>query len=388
MPLIVKQATTNILIPAVFAALTVLCLGGCESLGYYWQASSGHLALLSRKQPVAAVLQDPALGERQRIRLQQALDIRDYAEQQLALPVGDNYRHLVQLDGDYVSWNVMAAGALSLEPVQWCFPVAGCVRYRGYFKREQAEAFADRLQRDDYDVYVGPVAAYSTLGWFDDPLYSSFLNYDEVRLAGLLFHELAHQVVYVKDDTSFNESFASAVEALAVAQWLRDSGRSDELDAWEEHKRWVAVFAGWLARQRDTLQQIYQSDASDSDKLAQKQAVFDAMARAYPELRRQHNGDTSYDRWMQRPLNNARLLSIGNYNDWLAAFKALFLREGCDWPTFYAAVGQLAAMPAEGRSSDLRQLQDRAARGGRQPPPCSLAMQRPLLRYPVPVDRG
>ncbi len=354
---IVKQRHANILMSAGLGALVLLCLGGCESIAYYWQAGSGHLALLSRKQPVEAALQGPGLTQQQRARLLQAVDIRDYAERVLGLPVGDNYHHLVQLQGDYVSWNVMAAGALSLDPVQWCFPVAGCVRYRGYFKRQQAEEFAARLRRENYDVYVGPVAAYSTLGWFDDPLYSSFLDYEEVRLAGLLFHELAHQVVYVRDDTSFNESFASAVESLAVAQWLRDAGRGDELQAWTDHKRWVAVFAAWLAEQREVLQRVYLSDASDDDKLAQKQAVFDAMRWAYPELRQQHNGDNSYDGWMQQPLNNARLLSMGNYNDWLVAFKVLYARQECDWPAFYEAVRQLAMEPAELRSSSLQRLQ-------------------------------
>ena len=373
---IVKQPRSNILLPLVPGALALMCLGGCESIGYYWQASSGHLALLGRRQPIETVLQDPALDEQQRTRLQQVLAIRRYAEAELALPVGNNYRHLVQLDSDYVSWNVMAAGTLSLEPLQWCFPVAGCVRYRGYFKREQAQAFAERLARENYDVYLGPVAAYSTLGWFDDPLYSSLLNYHEVRLAGLLFHELAHQVVYVKDDTSFNESFASAVETLAVAQWLGDTGRSDESQAWASHKRWVGVFVAWLARQRGMLQQIYQSDASDAEKLAQKQAVFDAMVREYPELRRRHNGDNSYDRWMQGPLNNARLLSIASYNDWLAAFETLYRRQGCDWPNFYRAASELAAQPVEHRSRLLQQLENAASRDiatGDWGPGCKLA---------------
>ncbi len=359
MPHIVKQRAVNILIAASLASLAALCLGGCESIGYYWQASSGHLSLLSRKQPLAEVIQDPALADPQRVRLQQAVAIRDYAERALALPVGDNYRHLVQLDGDYVSWNVMAAPALSLEPLQWCFPVAGCVRYRGYFEQQDAEDFAAELKRQNYDVYVGPVAAYSTLGWFDDPLYSSFLNYDEVRLAALLFHELAHRVVYVKDDTSFNESFASAVEALAVAQWLGDAGRNAELQSWLAHKRWVAVFTDWLAAQREALQQVYRTDASDSEKLAAKQAIIAAMRQSYPDLRQQHNGNNSYDRWMQRPLNNARLLSIASYNDWVAAFKVLFVRRGCDWPAFYQAARQLGKQPLVQRQDSLQQLQPR-----------------------------
>lgn len=357
---IVNQRSVNILIAAVLALLAALCLCGCESVGYYWQASSGHLSLLSRKQPVTAVLQDPSLTQTHRIRLQQAVAIRDYAEDSLALPVGNNYRHLVQLDGDYVSWNVMAAGALSLEPMQWCFPVAGCVRYRGYFERQDAEDFAAGLERNNYDVYVGPVAAYSTLGWFDDPLYSSFLNYDEVRLAALLFHELAHQVVYVKDDSSFNESFASAVEALAVTQWLGDAGRNSELQAWSAHKQWVAVFTHWLAGQREALQQVYQADTSDSEKLAAKRAIIDAMRQSYPELRRQHHGDNSYDRWMQRPLNNAQLLSIANYNDWLGAFTVLFVEQDCHWQSFYQAARALAEQTPELRQGMLQQLQARS----------------------------
>jgi predicted aminopeptidase len=334
-----------------------LLLSGCESLQYYWQASSGHLSLMRQRQSIDALLQGDSLTASERGKLLQVVAIRDYAADVLALPVEGNYQHLVELEGQYVSWNVFAAEALSMQALQWCFPVAGCVSYRGYFKEQAARDYAQQLQQQGYDVYVGGVPAYSTLGWFADPVLDSFLRYDDIRLAALLFHELAHQVVYVKGDTSFNESFASAVEQLAVAQWLRDSGREQELAAWSRHDAWVETFSAWLKMHRENLQAIYQSDIDDHHKRKQKQAYLASMQQLYHDFRQQHQGDSSFDRWMQQPLNNARLLSIGSYNDWVVAFRHLMGQQACRWPAFYRAAEDLAALQPEQRTQALQTLQ-------------------------------
>jgi predicted aminopeptidase len=338
-------------------SVLVVCLPGCESLGYYWQASSGHLALLGRKQAVADMLQQDDLSPQLRQQLVQVVAIRDYAASELALPVAGNYQHLVQLDSNYVTWNVVAAPPLSMELERWCFWVAGCVSYRGYFDQHAAQEYAAALQADGYDTSVGGVTAYSTLGWFNDPLLSSFLRYDDMRLAALLFHELAHQVVYVKNDTSFNESFASAVEELAVAQWLHAQGREEDLSLWKARSAWDETFIAWLLQHRDALDELYQSNIGDAQKLAQKQALIAAMQVEYPEFRQRNGGDHRYDRWMQQPINNARLLSIGSYTDWLAGFKHLFQAMGCDWPAFYQAVESLAAREAVQRTEELQAMQ-------------------------------
>ncbi len=332
-------------------------LAGCESTAYYWQASSGHLGLMNRRQSVGDILDSDSLEQTERAQLEQAVAIRDYAAAELALPVGGSYRHLVRLESNYVTWNVFAAGPLSMEPVQWCFPVAGCVSYRGYFKQGAAEEFAAKMQQKGLDVIVGGATAYSTLGWFKDPLLSTFLRYDDTRLASLLFHELAHQVVYVKGDTSFNESFASAVEELAVEQWLRDSGRAEDLQQWSRHSAWVDTFARWLLMHREALQLIYQSNLADAQKRDQKQDYFASIVSSYAGFRDSHAGDHSYDAWMRRPLNNASLLSIGSYNDWVGAFKQLFSENGCRWPDFYTAAQRLGERDSGERIASLEKLQ-------------------------------
>jgi predicted aminopeptidase len=350
---IVKQTLGNILLLAIIALL----LPACESAHFYWQASTGHLNLMRQRQPVAGLLQGDSLSEQQRAQLLQAVAIREYAADTLYLPVNDNYQHVVSLDSNYVTWNVFAAESLSMAALQWCFPVAGCVSYRGYFKEQAARDYAEKLQQQGYDIYVAGVTAYSTLGWFKDPLLSTFLRYRDTRLAALLFHELAHQVVYVKGDTTFNESFASAVEELAVAQWLHDTGREDQLAAWEGHNRWVETFTQWLLLHRGKLQQIYDSAGSEAEKRGQKLAAIESMQASYGAFRRANGGDGGFDAWMRQPLNNASLLSIGSYNDWVGAFKQLFRQQGCRWPDFYRAAERLAALQPDQRMRTLEALQ-------------------------------
>ncbi len=361
MKVIVKQYARNILLAVLLVLVLVLC--GCESAHYYWQASAGQLGLMNQRQPIDALLQGDSLDEQQRQQLQRAVAIREYAADRLLLPVADNYQHLVSLDSNFVTWNVFAAEALSMEALQWCFPVAGCVSYRGYFEQQDARDYAAKLQRQGYDVYVGGVTAYSTLGWFKDPLLSTFLRYSETRLAALLFHELAHQVLYIKGDTPFNESFASAVEELAVAQWLRDSGKEDQLAAWTAHNVWTETFTQWLLLHRDALQLIYDSGASGTEKLAQKQDYIAAMQQSYGDFRQANDGDRGFDTWMSRPLNNAGLLSIGSYNDWVAAFKQLFLQQGCNWTDFYRASERLAERKQPQRTIELQALQQEQGAG-------------------------
>lgn len=334
-----------------------ICLAGCESAAFYWQAGSGHLKLMQQRESIDALLADGELDPQQRARLEQAVAIRDYAEQSLGLPVEGSYHHLVELEDRYVTWNVHAAQPLAMEAVQWCFPVAGCVTYRGYFKPDAAEAFAERQRAEGLDVHLGGATAYSTLGWFNDPLLSSFLRYDDARLAALLFHELAHQVVYVKDDTAFNESFASAVEELGLRQWLADEGRQEELAAWVRHDAWVETFTGWLVEHREALQAIYASDADEAEKLARKEAYFAAMKADYPAFRDSNQGNGGFDAWMDRPLNNASLLSIGSYNDWVGAFKQLFEECGGNWQAFYQAAEALGEQAPELRTASLEALQ-------------------------------
>jgi len=346
-------------IPSLVAILcATAALAGCETLGYYWQAGAGHLALMRQRVEVDGLLASAQTEPDVRRALERAVSIRDYAGGVLQLPVEGSYRHWVAVAGDAVSWNVFAAEPLALKAVQWCFPVAGCVAYRGYFERARAQAYADQLAAKGYDVYVGGVSAYSTLGWFDDPLLSTFVRYDDVRLAGLLFHELAHRVAYVKGDTTFNESFATAVEVLGVEQWLRDGGRDDERARYAQWRQDYDAFIAWLLLERQALDRLYRSGLDEARMRAAKQAFFEALwAQSYPSFRAARGGAAYFDRWAEGVWNNARLLSIASYHDRVDAFRHQFQQLGCDWPAFYDAARSLAGLPADDRGAALDRLQ-------------------------------
>lgn len=343
-----------------------LALPGCASLGYYWQAGMGHLGLMRQRVGVDAMLTSDRTDPAVRRDLEQAVAIRDYAAGALQLPVGGSYRHWVEVAGDAVTWNVFAAEPLSLQALRWCFPVAGCVAYRGYFDRANAEGFADRLAAKGYDVYVGGATAYSTLGWFDDPLLSTFFGYGEVQLAALLFHELAHRVVYVKGDTAFNESFASAVELLGVEQWLRDSGRVDELARYMQWRQDFDAFIAWLLQQRQALDALYRSGLDEASLRSAKQRFFEALwTESYPGFRAARGNRGDFDRWSRGDWNNARLLSVASYNDHVPALRHSFEQQGCDWPAFYGAARALARLPRDARQAELARLREA------RPAPCA-----------------
>jgi predicted aminopeptidase len=340
---------------ALAAALT---LHGC-SIEYYWQGLTGQVDLLSRARPISEVIestQDPALKDR----LARAQAIRTFASRELALPDNRSYTNYADLGRPFVIWNVFAAPALSLTPLQWCFPVAGCVAYRGYFSEADARAEAARLAAEGNDVHIGGVPAYSTLGYFDDPVLSTFVRYREVELARLIFHELAHQIVYVKDDTAFNESFAVTVEEEGVRRWLaeeakrRDAPEAARLRAdFERGRRSRAEFRALIATARERLQAIYASKASDDEKRAAKAAVFAEMRAENERRRAASDGQTTFDRWFDAGANNAGIAAYGLYADRVPQFKAILEEEGGDLPRFYERVRMLAALPKGDREIAL-----------------------------------
>jgi predicted aminopeptidase len=266
-----------------------------------------------------------------------------------------------------VVWNVFATRELSMKLQQWCFPVAGCVSYRGYYDLEEAQRFADRLREQGLEVHVGGVPAYSTLGWFSDPVLNTFVRYPEGELARLIFHELAHQVVYVKGDTTFNESFATAVEEAGVARWLADRADPALELAYRIHAQRRRQFVELLRRHRLELERIYAQPAADEVKRRGKQAVFDALQADYRALRASWGGFAGYDRWFAQPLTNAHLASIGTYTDLLPAFRTLLDRHGGDMPAFYVATRELAALPRAERDQRLARLAAGAVAAGGVP---------------------
>ncbi|WP_449434823.1 aminopeptidase [Pseudomonas putida] len=338
--------------------LAILLLSGCSSVGYYAQLAEGQWQLLRARQPVERVLADPASSRQLRARLQHAEQARVFASQQLKLPDNRSYRVYADLGRPYVVWNVFATPELSLQPLTHCFPIAGCVAYRGYYRQGAARGAAALLREDGLDVYVGGVEAYSTLGWFDDPLLSSMLGWDEERLASLIFHELAHQRVYVQDDTEFNESFATFVEHEGSRQWRQARGLAAVREGQEQQRE---QFVRLVLASRERLQSIYSGPLDDAHKRAAKQAEFERLRRQYRQLRdSQWGGDQRYDAWMYGPMNNAKLLPFGLYDQWVPAFAALFAAAGGDWARFYQRVEQLGRMPAAQRKAALQAAIDQA----------------------------
>ena len=320
--------------------------------------------MLVKREPIDRLLEPDrarVLSAATRDRLRLVLEIRNFASRELALPENGSYRSFADLGRPYAVWNVVASPRLSLEPRTWCYPFAGCVAYRGYFNERAARGFADRLAASGYDVRVGGVAAYSTLGWFADPVLSTFLDYAEPDLAALIFHELAHQVVYVKDDSTFNESFATAVEVEGVRRWLRSQGREEELAAFERGRRRRRDLNAFLLEVRTELEAVYASDEGDDWKLARKAEVFRALPSRYLERlvadwRAEEEGavagESDQGEWLAR-LGNADLVSVATYGDLVPAFQGLLEASGGLFPAFYLEVERLAALEPEERRRQL-----------------------------------
>lgn len=324
--------------------MVALSLGGCASLGYYMQAMQGQLSLMSSAKPIDQWLADPTVDEDLKSRLQRAKNIRAFAARELGLPDNRSYTSYADLKRPYVMWNVVATPELSMQPLQWCFPVAGCVDYRGYYSKEAAQQFADKLRHQGYDARVSGVPAYSTLGWFNDPVLSTFIDYPEAEVARMVFHELAHQVAYAPGDSQFNESFATAVEEVGVERWLAahgDDAMRERYRAWRQRKQ---DFIGLLNDHRQQLEDNFARVASDDDKRARKADIFASLQREYDTMKAgRWGGYAGYDRWFAEPVTNAHFALIATYHDLVPAFHGLYA-ELDDFPTFYRKVKTIAKL--------------------------------------------
>ena len=340
------------------APLVAAMLAGCASPGYYLQAIGGQIELLRASHPLSEALADPAVPSDVRQRLALASQMRDFASKELGLPDNGSYRKYADLKRPYVAWNVFAAEPLSIEPKRWCFPVAGCVAYRGYFSEASARQFAADLRAQDYDVFVGGVAAYSTLGWFDDPILNTFIRYPDLELARLIFHELAHQVVYVGGDTAFNESFAVAVEEAGVTRWTEAYGTQAQRAEFAIREQRRRDFHALVKGARSRLAAIYERPIPDAEKLAEKSRALEQLQADYRKIRDgRWAGFSGYDRWFAIGINNATLASVGLYLDDVPAFQMMLAQNGNDLPRFYAAVRALADLPRDERKARLAEAQ-------------------------------
>ncbi|MBY0555908.1 MAG: aminopeptidase [Burkholderiaceae bacterium] len=332
-----------------------LLLAGCAQLQYYVQAAQGQYALWSDARPIEDWLGDPATDPQLKARLEKALLIRRFAVQELGLPDNASYRNYAALSRPFVLWNVVATPELSLTPLQWCFPIAGCVSYRGYYSKDDAQDYAAGLRKQGHDVQVGGVPAYSTLGWFSDPLLSTFIHFSDAELARMVFHELAHQVVYVPGDSTFNESFATAVEEAGVERWLDLYGSAPMRLAYAQYTVRRQAFLDLLIRHRSMLEQLYAGKTSVRYQRAEKARIFQHLQSDYQQLKISWGGYAGYDRWFAEPLSNAHLSAVGTYHELLPAFRTL-MRQERTFVRFYVAVQNLALLDLPQRQQRLQQL--------------------------------
>ena len=348
-------------------ALTLCLLAGCEHISFYNQAVKGHLGIMLSSQSVNVLLEDPETTQALREQLILTQKIVQHAETKLLLDADGKYERFVQLQGDYVVWNVFAAKPLDLRGQTWCYPVAGCAPYRGYYAQEDALAFAGKYQHLGFETYVGGVSAYSTLGWFNDPLLSSFVDDQPFPLAELLFHELAHSKVWVPGSTAFNESFASFVGRQGAWEWSQTAmvSESNAYTKWLEQKTQWQIFKEFALQVKADLEKIYAGKASKegnvgegkdtANVLAQRQNYLAQIQSCY-EKNKAKLGGGRYDNLMRSRFNNAFLVSLGTYEDFFPAFGQLFRQVRGDWSEFYIQVAVLAKLSANDRAFELAQL--------------------------------
>ena len=348
-------------IKIVLLLLLVQLTTGCTTLGYYAQSVHGQLELIGKRQPIEQLLATPEVSEKLRQRLQLVLKMRDFASTELGLPDNASYRSYADLERAAMVWSVVATPEFSVQPKQWCYLVVGCAAYRGYFSQQQAEGFARGLSGEGLDVVVEPVPAYSTLGWFDDPIPNTVINWSEPHLAGLIFHELAHQKLYFQDDSQFNEAFAMAVEQIGVERWMTAQNNSEGFVHWHQQKEREELFIQILLQTRQRLVVLFASPLSAAEMRKAKVAEFERLRAEYVLLKQRWKGYTGYDRWFERKLNNARLASVATYRHLLPGFLALYAQSDRNLDSFYQACNALAELTPEQRAQQLERLIQPAA---------------------------
>jgi len=338
-----------------FGAMVLLAplLGGCANLGFYWQSVGGQMEIWKREQPIATLLDDQTTSPDLKRRLESVLRMREFASRELGLPDNGSFRKYADLERPYVLWNVFAAPKFSVKPKEWCFVIAGCVSYRGYFSQSEAERIAEDQRSQGYDVFVAGVPAYSTLGWFDDPVLNTFIHFPETEVARLIFHELAHQAVYVKDDTTFNESFAVTVQQEGVSRWLVENGSAEQRAAFDAAQQRKKDFVQLVMKYRSRLDELYRSAISDSQKRERKRQIFSDLQQDYTQLKASWGGFSGYDHWLPPQANNASLASVAAYTQLVPAFQRLLAAHDGNLARFFRELKEIAKLPKAERLARL-----------------------------------
>ncbi len=338
--------------PAVFLVL-LLSLGACSTLSYYTQSVSGHLELLLKRRPIDQITADPSVPTELKQRLETVKRIRQFATEELGLPENDSYLSYADLQRNYVVWSVFATPEFSLDPLKWCFPFVGCVSYRGYFNIDRAGEFANELHHQGHDVYMGGVSAYSTLGWFNDPVLNTMMNWDETKLAELIFHELAHQKLYIKNDTDFNEAFATKVAETGVRRWLQRENQPALAEQYDAAEKRSNQFVELVLATKTALETLYSSQLGKKQMRSEKERTFSEMRENYAAFKQRWDDYNGYDKWMASHLNNAKISSIVTYHYRAEAFDALLNFTDSDLNKFYALVERIGALPSTRRDQCL-----------------------------------
>lgn len=334
--------------------ILVIAATGCESVRYYSHIASGQLDIINHRQPIKTLIADPQTDPEVKRKLSRILEIREFAEKDLALPVDDNYLSYVDLNRPFVAWNVGAAPEFSLTPKTWFYPIVGHASYRGYFSQNRADAFAEQLKNEGFDVYVGGVTAYSTLGWFADPVFNTIIRGSDDATAALIFHELAHQILYVPDDTTFNESFATTVEQEGLRRWMESNGNMTGYRMYIERRQRREAFIALITKYRQILEELYRQALEQNDMRQRKASVFMSLKNEYGSLKSIWGGYAGYDAWFDDQLNNAKLNSIGAYYDLVPAFNRLLDNQDGNLEAFYEKCRSLTELPALERNKHLR----------------------------------
>jgi predicted aminopeptidase len=351
--------------------LIVVGLSGCETISFYRQAIKGQYQLIAGQQPIDKLVASTNTEPRLRKQLQLVQDLRGFADKELKLPVDNHYRKYVDVHRPYVVWNVEAAPEFSMEPKSWWYPLVGSLEYRGYFSERAAQHYAGTLRKKGYDVYLGGAIAYSTLGWFKDPVLNTFVFDPEPNLAETIFHELGHQRVFARGDTDFNEAFATTVGQEGARRWLRDKGDTNAFERYEAELQRNNDFVHLIMEARQQLETLYGDERNEAGKIKasgkprdippaqlreRKQAIFDALRNRYSQIKTQWDGNTEYDHFFSRQLNNAQLNSVAAYYDLVPGFMQLLKLNGDDLEKFYDAAEKLSKKPKIERQQWLRTL--------------------------------
>jgi len=347
---------------------TMLGLTGCRTVSFYQQAITGHATIVFKKRPLERVVDDPATPDNVRDKLNLILNLKAFAQSELFLPAKGQFRHYADIDRPFVVWDIYAAREFSLDAKHWWYPFVGSLSYRGYFTEQQARKDALLLQQEGYDVFVGGIDAYSTLGWFQDPVLSTFIDREDTDLADLIFHELAHQKVFLDGDTDFNEAFATALAREGVRRWLQAKEDPETRTGWEQRTRREDQFVALILGARRQLEALYaqaeRSGTMDADQAQHlrlaKAGVFHQLRADYQSLKQDWGGVDEYDIWFDYPLNNARLNAEATYYEWIPAFEQLLRESGRDLQAFYEAVERLGREDATERKLLLEALHMRS----------------------------